>query len=88
MFRKGGNVGTGIMTGIVDRTQAQEGYLPGSTAEMKGAMGVTERGIDLANPLPKVSEYKPMVYENIDIDSLVSEPKTQAEYIKELREGS
>ena len=88
MFRKGGNVGTGIMTGIVDRTQAQEGYLPGSTAEMKGAMGVTERGIDLANPLPKVSEYKPMVYENIDIDSLVSEPKTQAEYIEELKAGA
>ena len=26
MFRKGGNVGNGIMTGIVDRTQAQDGY--------------------------------------------------------------
>jgi len=26
MFRKGGNVGDGIMTGIVDRTQAQNGY--------------------------------------------------------------
>jgi len=88
MFRKGGNVGTGIMTGIVDRTQAQEGYLPGSTAEMKGASGVTEEGIDLANPLPKVSEYKPMVYENIDIDSLVREPKTQAEYIEELKAGA
>jgi len=26
MFRKGGNVGDGIMTGIVDRTEAQNGY--------------------------------------------------------------
>ena len=26
MFRKGGNVGNGIMTGIVDRTEAQDGY--------------------------------------------------------------
>ena len=26
MFRKGGNVGVGIMTGIVDRTEAQDGY--------------------------------------------------------------
>ena len=26
MFRKGGNVGTGIMTGIVDRTRASTGY--------------------------------------------------------------
>ncbi len=48
MFRKGGNVGTGIMTGIVDRTQAAYGYLPGSTAEMKGAGGQTEEGINLA----------------------------------------
>ena len=88
MFRKGGNVGNGIMTGIVDRTEAANGFLPGSTAEMKGAMGVTEKGIDLANPLPKVSEYQPMVYENIDIDSLVREPKTQAEYIEELKAGA
>ena len=88
MFRKGGNVGVGIMTGIVDRTQAQDGYLPGSTAEMKGASGVTEEGIDLANPLPTVSEFKPMVYENMDIDALVGTPKTQAEYIEELRAGA
>ena len=26
MFRKGGNVGTGIMTGSVDRTKAATGY--------------------------------------------------------------
>jgi len=88
MFRKGGNVGDGIMTGIVDRTEAANGFLPGSTAEMKGAMGVTEEGIDLANPLPTVSEFKPMVYENMDIDALVGTPKTQAEYIEELRAGA
>ena len=51
MFRKGGNVGNGIMSGITDRVQAQEGFLPGSTAEMKGAMGVTEEGINLARPI-------------------------------------
>jgi len=88
MFRKGGNVGNGIMTGIVDRTEAANGFLPGSTAEMKGAMGATEEGIDLANPLPTVSEFKPMVYENMDIDALVGTPKTQAEYIEELRAGA
>jgi hypothetical protein len=88
MFRKGGNVGNGIMTGIVDRTQAANGFLPGSTAEMKGASGVTEEGIDLANPLPQISEYKPMVYENMDIDALVGTPKTQAEYIEEIRAGA
>ena len=85
MFRKGGNVGDGIMTGIVDRTEAANGFLPGSTAGMKGAMGVTEEGIDLANPLPQISKFKPMKYENMDIDALVGTPKTQAEYIEELR---
>ena len=88
MFRKGGNVGNGIMTGIVDRTEAANGFLPGRTAEMKGAMGVTEEGIDLANPLPEISKFKPMVYENMDIDALVGTPKTQAEYIEELRAGA
>ena len=29
MFRKGGNVGTGIMSGVVDRTQAAEGLFSG-----------------------------------------------------------
>jgi len=85
MFRKGGNVDNGIMTGIVDRTQAQDGFLPGRTAEMKGAMGVTEEGINLANPLPQISQFKPMEYENIDIAEMVGTPKTSADYIEELR---
>ena len=51
MFRKGGNVGDGIMTGIVDRTQAQDGYTG---------------------------------MESIDIGT----PKTQAEYIEEIRAGA
>ena len=51
MFRKGGNVGNGIMSGITDRVQAQDGFLPGSTAQMKGASGVTEEGIELAFPI-------------------------------------
>jgi len=88
MFRKGGNVGEGIMTGIVDRTEAANGFLPGDTAAMKGAMGVTEEGIDLANPLPQISKFQPMAYENMDIDALVGTPKTQAEYIEELRAGA
>jgi len=51
MFRKGGNVDNGIMTGIVDRTQAQDGYTG---------------------------------MESIDIGT----PKTQAEYIEEIRAGA
>jgi len=87
MFRKGGNVGVGIMSGITDRVQAQEGFLPGRTAEMKGAMGVTEEGINLANPLPEARVYPDLVYENIDIDEMVGTPKTQEEYIAQLEKG-
>jgi len=87
MFRKGGNVGVGIMSGITDRVQAQDGFLPGSTAAMKGAMGVTEEGINLANPLPQARVYPDLVYENIDIDEMVGTPKTQEEYIAQLQKG-
>ena len=88
MFRKGGNVGNGIMSGIVDRTEAANGFLPGSTAAMKGAMGVTEEGINLARPIPSVRPFTPMEYENINIEEMVGTPKTSAEYIEELRAGA
>ena len=87
MFRKGGNVGVGIMSDITDRVKAQDGFLPGSTAAMKGAMGVTEQGINLANPLPQSRKYPDLVYENIDIDEMVGTPKTTEEYIAELQKG-
>ena len=56
MFRKGGNVDNGIMTGIVDRSMHAE------------------------NPI--VTGNEPFV-SNVDI----GQPKTQAEYIEELRAG-
>ena len=87
MFRKGGNVGVGIMSGITDRVHAQDGFLPGGTAAMKGAMGVTEEGINLANPLPQARVYPDLVYENIDIDEMVGTPKTSEEYIEQLQKG-
>jgi hypothetical protein len=57
MFRKGGNVGNGIMTGIVDRSMHAE------------------------NPI--VTGNDPFV-SNVDI----GQPKTQAEYIEEIRAGA
>ena len=57
MFRKGGNVGDGIMTGIVDRSMHAE------------------------NPI--VTENDPFL-SNVDI----GQPKTQAEYIEEIRAGA
>jgi hypothetical protein len=57
MFRKGGNVGDGIMTGIVDRSMHAE------------------------NPI--VTDNDPFL-SNVDI----GQPKTQAEYIEEIRAGA
>ena len=57
MFRKGGNVGNGIMTNIVDRSMHAED--------------------------PIVTGNEPFV-SNVDI----GQPKTQAEYIEELRAGA
>ena len=57
MFRKGGNVGNGIMTGIVDRSMHAE------------------------NPI--VTDNDPFL-SNVDI----GQPKTQAEYIEEIRAGA
>ena len=83
MVRNGGKGGNGIMAGSKDRVEAQEGVLPGSTAAMKGAMGVTEEGIKLARPIPSVRPFTPMEYENINIEEMVGTPKTSAEYIEE-----
>jgi hypothetical protein len=57
MFRKGGNVGNGIMTGIVDRSMHAED--------------------------PIVTGNNPFL-SNVDI----GQPKTQAEYIEEIRAGA
>jgi|5_EtaG_2_1085323.scaffolds.fasta_scaffold33756_2 hypothetical protein len=84
MFRKGGNVDNGIMTGIVDRTQAQDGYLPGSTAEMKGAMGVTEEGINLSRRVdPKIN----IPDTTGDIDISLMEDRPVPKYLSEEYTG-
>ena len=84
MFRKGGNVDNGIMTGIVDRTQAQDGFLPGRTAEMKGAMGVTEEGINLARSVdPTVN----IPNTTGDIDISLMEDRPVPKYLSEEYTG-
>ena len=75
MLRKGGNVGDGIMTGIVDRSMHAEDPFVGETDQFPRL-----------NTTPRA--FKPMEYENINIDELVGTPKTQAEYIEELRAGA
>ena len=87
MFRKGGNVGTGIMTGITDRVQAQDGF----TGEEFQTPSYSRQLTELQANAPidtSVRAFKPMEYENINIDELVGPTKSTADYIAELRAGA
>ena len=72
MFRKGGNVGNGIMSGITDRVQKpKEGFLPGSTAVFQGAMGVTEEGIDFGRTRTSETPFRSMESPALNIVEMV-----------------
>jgi len=87
MFRKGGNVGNGIMTGIVDRTEAAEGFTGEEMNVPKYSRQLTE--LQASTPInTSMIPFEPTVYENIDIDKMVGTPKSQAEYIEEIRAGA
>ena len=87
MFRKGGNVDNGIMTGIVDRTQAAEGFTGEEMSVPKYSRQFTE--LQANTPVnTSMIPFEPTVYENIDIDKMVGTPKSQAEYIEEIRAGA
>ena len=75
MFRKGGNVGNGIMTGIVDRSMHAEDPFVGATDQFPKIN---------TTPTP----FQPMDYENINISEMVGTPKTSADYIEELKAGA
>jgi len=85
MFRKGGNVGVGIMSGITDRVQAQDGFAGEEFTRPSYSRQLTE--LQANTPIPKVSAFTPMEYENINIDEMVGTPKTQEEYIAQLQKG-
>tara|TARA_R100001509_G_scaffold129518_1_gene82884 strand:- start:140 stop:1354 length:1215 start_codon:yes stop_codon:yes gene_type:complete len=87
MFRKGGNVGTGIMTGITDRVQAQDGFTGEEFQTPSYSRQLTE--LQANTPIDtSVRAFKPMEYENINIDELVGPTKSTADYIAELRAGA
>ena len=91
MFRKGGNVGTGIMSGVVDRSMHAEKPFVGEDNDPIYTWippNKTEEDIYRENPLPQIKKFKPEVYENINIEEMVDKPKSSAEYIEELRAGA
>ena len=83
MFRKGGNVGNGIMSGITDRVQAQEGFAAGYQG-MGGdnILNFDETEITETNTPETNTLRSPGI--NVDI----GKPKTTAEYIEELKAGA
>ena len=83
MFRKGGNVGNGIMTGITDRVQAQEGFAAGYQGMGKdNILNFDETEITETNTPETNTLRSPGI--NVDIGT----PKTTAEYIEELKAGA
>ena len=91
MFRKGGNVGVGIMSGITDRVKAQDGFPnPFRTREEMEFAGMRSQNPELLEaitaskvPLPEMRKLPP-----IDIDKIVGDPKGMDYYIEELRRGA
>ena len=87
MFRKGGNVGVGIMSGITDRVQAQDGFAGEDFPTPSYSRQLTE--LQANKPIDtSVTPFTPTVYENIDIEEMVGTPKTTEEYIAELQKGA
>jgi hypothetical protein len=90
MFRKGGNVGVGIMSGITDREQYNVGSNPFGTRQDMEFAGMRSQNPELLEaitaskaPLPEMRKLPP-----IDIDTIVGDPKGIDYFIEQLREGA
>jgi hypothetical protein len=81
MFRKGGNVGNGIMSGITDRVQAQEGFAA-------GYKGMGEDNILNFDETETIETSTPSTPRSPGINVDIGTPKTTAEYIEELKAGA
>jgi len=101
MFRKGGNVGVGIMSGITDRVQAASGYPNPEEEYLKrfDPQKFAEREAILSDELsalaPDIAEQAKGIklegYESPEAYKSkveVQEPRTAAEYIKQIQEGA
>jgi len=91
MFRKGGNVGVGIMSGITDRVKAQDGFPnPFKTRQDMEFAGMRSQNPELLEAitaskasLPEIRKFPPL-----DVDTIVGDPKGIDYFIEQLREGA
>ena len=99
MFRKGGNVGVGIMSGITDRVQAQSGYPNPEVDFLKfDPKGFQDREKILADQLTALAPDIKEQAKGIELEGYespeafksamkIEEPRSISEYIAQLREG-
>jgi len=92
MFRKGGNVGDGIMTGIVDRSMHADDPFVGATdqfpkIDVTSAVKDTSENIDTSLPSEgKGVEYLSEEFSGKPVD--IGKPKSVEEYLATLKEGA
>ena len=94
MFRKGGNVGTGIMTGIVDRGNYQDGTDPmiGETDQfpkIETSMDLPDTSGNINMTLPSLGEnlnYTSSKYDGPKVD--IGTPTSVEDYISQIKAGA
>ena len=94
MFRKGGNVGTGIMTGIVDRGNYQDGTDPmiGETDQfpkIETSMNLPDTSGNIDMTLPSLGEnlnYTSSKYDGPKVD--IGTPTSVEDYISQIKAGA
>ena len=92
MFRKGGNVGTGIMSGVVDRSMHANDPFVGDTDQFPNldtrfnVLDTSENISPEVDFVDKKLDYTPTVFEGSDLS--VGEPKSLEAHIAEVRKGA
>ena len=99
MFRKGGNVGVGIMSGITDRVKAQDGFPnPFRTREEMEFAGMRSQNPELLEaitaskvPLPEMRKLPPIDIDICKLDKpaqqLIKQADAKAQFERDLRLG-
>ena len=92
MFRKGGNVGTGIMSGVVDRSMHADDPFVGETdtfLDLDKTFDVTDTSGQISTDVnvdAGKSNYIPSTYKGSDLS--VGEPKSIEDHIAEVQKGA
>jgi len=96
MFRKGGNVGTGIMSGVVDRSMHADDPFVGEIEEATDPFSDLDKTFDVTDTSGQIStdvnvdagksNYIPSTYKGSDLS--VGEPKSIEDHIAEVQKGA